>query len=63
MNLLNLLLLKPSAPAARERLKPLLTHERTFVSGKHDLVNLLREELLAVSAKHTGAERESIHIK
>jgi len=40
-----------TAPVARERLQVLLAHER-IARGKADLLNVLREEILAVIARH-----------
>ena len=51
-----------SAPVARERLQILLAHERTE-AGPSDLVAILREEILAVIAKHLPVEREKVQIK
>ena len=50
-----------TAPVARERLKILLAHERS-VAGKSDLVVVLREEILAVVAKHISAKPENVHV-
>ena len=50
-----------TAPLARERLKILLAHERS-VAGKSDLVVVLREEILAVVAKHISAKPENVHV-
>jgi cell division topological specificity factor len=50
-----------SAPVARERLKILLAHERS-VAGKSDLIVVLREEILAVVAKHISAKPENVHV-
>ncbi len=50
-----------TAPVARERLKILLAHERS-VAGKSDLVVVLREEILAVIAKHISAKPENVHV-
>lgn len=63
MNLLRLLNRRTSAPAARERLQVLLTHERRIMSGKPDLVSLLREEILAVIAKHLPLDTEKVRIR
>lgn len=51
-----------SAPKARERLQVLLAHERASV-GHSDLVNQLREEILAVIAKHVNLDREKVKVK
>jgi cell division topological specificity factor len=63
MKLLSLFGRKESAPVARERLQILLAHERTAGSGESDLVALLREEILAVIAKHLAVEQDNIQIK
>ena len=62
MNVLSFLNRRSSAPVARERLQILLAHERPIVSGESDLVAILREEILAVIAKHLAVERESVQI-
>ncbi|WP_309084996.1 cell division topological specificity factor MinE [Chelativorans sp.] len=51
-----------SAPVARERLQVLLAHERASV-GNSDLVTLLREEILAVIAKHVQIDRDKVNVK
>jgi cell division topological specificity factor len=51
-----------SASAARDRLKVLLSHERAAV-GQSRLVELLRDEILAVIAKHVAVERHKVQIK
>lgn len=50
-----------TAPVARERLKILLAHERT-AAGTSDLVVVLREEILAVIARHISTEPENVHV-
>lgn len=57
-------LFKPrrSAPVARDRLKVLLAHERAF-GGRSDLVNVLREEILAVIRKHVPVDGDSVRVK
>jgi len=62
MNLFGFLKSRPSAPVARERLQILLAHERA-VSGGSDLVAQLKEEILAVIAKHFPLEREKVQVK
>lgn len=62
MNLFSLFNKRSSAPVARERLQILLAHERTAV-GQSDLVAILREEILAVIAKHIPIEREKVQVK
>ena len=51
-----------SASAARDRLTVLLAHERA-VAGQFKLVEGLREEILAVIAKHVAVERDKVQIK
>lgn len=51
-----------SAPTARERLQVLLAHERASV-GQSDLVAVLREEILAVIAKHVAIDDEKVSVK
>lgn len=62
MNLFNFLKPRPSAPVARERLQILLAHERA-VSGGADLMATLKEEIIAVIAKHFPLEREKVQVK
>ena len=50
-----------SAPTARERLQVLLAHERASV-GQSDLVAMLREEILAVIAKHVHVDRDKVNV-
>ncbi|MBB6484423.1 cell division topological specificity factor MinE [Rhizobium lusitanum] len=50
-----------SAPMARERLQILLAHERASVGS--DLVSVLREEILAVIAKHVQVDRDKVQVK
>ncbi len=52
----------PSAPSARERLQVLLAHERASV-GNSDLVNKLRDEILAVIAKHIQVDGDKVSVK
>ena len=51
-----------TAPAARERLQILLTHERSSGS-QPDLVAILREEILAVIAKHVKVDADKVQVK
>ena len=62
MSLLSFFQRRNTAPVARERLQILLAHERGIVGGEPDLVALLREEILAVVAKHVPVERESVQV-
>jgi cell division topological specificity factor len=50
-----------SAPVARDRLQVLLAHERAAL-GQRDLVALLREEILAVIAKHVSVDRDKVRV-
>ena len=51
-----------SAPVARERLQVLLAHER-LTAGHSELLAVLREEILAVIAKHIKVDREKVNVK
>jgi cell division topological specificity factor len=51
-----------SAPLARERLQVLLAHERAS-AGHSDLVAKLREEILAVIAKHVKIDQDKVNVK
>jgi cell division topological specificity factor len=51
-----------SAPIARERLQILLAHERSERT-QPDLVAKLREEILAVIAKHVKLDPEKVQVK
>ena len=62
MNLLTLLRRSNSAPIARDRLQLLLSHERAVI-GNSDLVAVLREEILAVIAKHIQIDRDKVSVK
>ena len=53
---------RATAPVARERLKILLAHERA-IGGVSDLVATLKEEILAVIAKHFPLERDKVQVK
>jgi cell division topological specificity factor len=62
MNLFRLFSKTPSAPAARERLQVLLAHDRGTVGGS-DLVNVLRDEIMAVIAKHMQIDSDKVSVK
>jgi cell division topological specificity factor len=62
MNLFGFLKPRASAPVARERLQILLAHERA-ISGGSDLMATLKEEIIAVIAKHFPLEREKVQVK
>jgi cell division topological specificity factor len=62
MNLMALFRRERSAPVARERLQILLAHER--MAGSHsNLLNLLREEIVDVIARHIKVDRDKVNIK
>jgi cell division topological specificity factor len=65
MNIFSFLVRRPTAPVARERLQILLAHERvaTADGAGTDLVSKLREEILAVIAKHFPIDRDRVQIK
>jgi cell division topological specificity factor len=52
---------RPTATVARERLQILLAHERASV-GHEGLVATLREEILAVIAKHIPVARDQVRV-
>lgn len=62
MNLFRSFFRPPSAPSARERLQVLLAHERASV-GDSDLVSKLRDEILAVIAKHIQIDGDKVSVK
>jgi len=53
---------KRSAPLARERLQILLTHERG-ATGQSGLISVLREEILAVIARHVSVAPEKVDVR
>ncbi|MCY1666515.1 cell division topological specificity factor MinE [Rhizobium sp. SL86] len=61
MNIFRLFNKQRSAPLARERLQVLLAHERA--SSGSDLVAVLREEILAVIAKHVELDSDRVQVK
>ena len=62
MSLFNWFRPRATAPVARERLQILLAHERA-VGGGSDLMTTLKEEILAVIAKHFPLERDKVQVK
>lgn len=62
MSLFSFFSKQTSAPMARERLQVLLAHERASV-GHSDLVAQLREEILAVIAKHVQLDGDMVSVK
>jgi len=53
---------RPTATVARERLQILLAHERA-AGGGSDLMATLKEEILAVIARHFPLERDKVQVK
>jgi cell division topological specificity factor len=51
-----------SAPVARERLQVLLAHERALL-GRSDLLGTLREEILAVIARHVNVDPDKVRVE
>ena len=61
MNLFDFFKRRGSAPVARERLQVLLAYERQN-RDKPDLVAVLREEIIAVIAKHVKVDHDQVQI-
>ena len=61
MSLFSLFRNRGSAPVARERLQILLSHERS-TRGQSDLLTILRDEILAVVAKHVNVENDHVQV-
>jgi cell division topological specificity factor len=59
MNVFNLFRRKATASVARERLQILLAHERS-AGGQPELLAVLREEILAVIAKHVSVDADGV---
>ncbi len=62
MNLISFFRRPVTAPVAKDRLKLLLAHERGAV-GNSDVIALLREEIIAVIAKHFPVEGDAIKVR
>jgi cell division topological specificity factor len=62
MRLFNFFRSRKSAPVARERLQILLSYERA-ARGQPDLLGILREEILAVIAKHVTVDGDSVQVR
>ena len=58
MSLLDLFKRRGSAPVARERLQVLLAYERR----NPDLVSVLREEIMAVIARHVQIDQDYLQV-
>ena len=61
MSILDLFKRRTSAPVARERLQLLLASERQS-RGQPDLVSILREEIMAVIAKHVQIDQDYLQV-
>jgi len=61
MNIFDLFKRRNSAPVARERLQLLLAYERQS-RGQPDLVSILREEIMAVIAKHVQIDQDYLQV-
>jgi cell division topological specificity factor len=63
MNIFSLFRRQGSAPVARDRLQILLAHERAAARGQSDLLAVLREEILAVIAKHVIVGQDNVIVR
>ena len=61
MNLLAVLTRRRSASVANERLKILLTHERSL-NGQPDLIPVLQGEIVKVVAKHVSVDPDKVQV-
>lgn len=61
MNLLDIFKRRGSAPVARERLQLLLAYERRN-RNQPDLVAVLREEIMAVIARHVQVDQDFLQV-
>lgn len=61
MSILDLFKRRTSAPVARERLQLLLAYESQS-RGQPDLVSILREEIMAVIAKHVQIDQDYLQV-
>ena len=62
MSIFNLFRRQGSAPVARDRLQILLAHERS-ARGQSDLLGIVREEILAVIAKHVIVDHDHLIVR
>jgi len=62
MSVVSLFRHRSSAPVARERLQTLLSYERA-ACGHCDLHALLREEILAVVARHVTVNHDNVQVR
>lgn len=64
MNIFSLLTRRTNtAVVAKDRLKILLAHERVTTGGNAELVNKLREDILAVVRKHLEIDPEAVKVE
>ena len=61
MTLFDIFKRRTSAPVARERLQLLLAYERQS-RNQPDLVNILREEIMAVISKYVDVDQDKINV-
>ena len=61
MSILDLFKRRTSAPVARERLQLLLAYERQS-RGQPDIVSVLREEIMAVIARHVQIDQDYLQV-
>ncbi|UCI06472.1 cell division topological specificity factor MinE [Mesorhizobium sp. B1-1-8] len=61
MTIFDLFKRRTSAPVARERLQLLLAYERQS-RGQPDLVSVLREEIMAVIARHVQIDQDYLQV-
>ncbi len=62
MNIITFFKRPITAPVAKDRLKLLLAHERAVI-GNANVISLLREEIIAVIAKHFPIEPNAIKVR
>jgi cell division topological specificity factor len=62
MKLVDIFARRRSARVAQQRLQILLMHERS-AGSQSDLIPLLREEVLAVVAKHLTVDPDKVQVK
>lgn len=53
---------RKSAPVAKERLQVMLAHERAN-TGRSELISRMRQDIVAVIARHVGVESEDVRVK
>ena len=63
MSLFDWMTRRGSAPVARDRLKILLAHERTFRGGQSDLLAVLREEIMTVICRHVTVAPDKVQVR